>query len=113
MLADITDPRDPRGARHPLVAVLGVAVVATLAGAANYRELGSVAAGLPQELLSLLGARWDPAGLAFIAPSAGTRRRVLDALDAGELDRAVGAWLREHADCDADGSAIALDGKDL
>jgi DDE_Tnp_1-associated len=56
MLADITDPRDPRGVRDPLVAVLGVAVVATLAGAANYRELGSVAAGLPQELLSLLGA---------------------------------------------------------
>jgi hypothetical protein len=25
----------------------------------------------------------------------------------------VGAWLREHADCDADGWAIALDGKDL
>jgi DDE family transposase len=43
MLADITDPRDPRGVRHPLVAVLGVAVAATLAGAASYRELGSVA----------------------------------------------------------------------
>jgi predicted transposase YbfD/YdcC len=113
MLADITDPRDPRGVRHPLVAVLGVAVVATLAGAANYRELGSVAADLPQELLSLLGARWDLAGLVFIAPSAGTLRRVLIALDADELDRAVGAWLREHADCDADGWAIALDGKDL
>jgi DDE_Tnp_1-associated len=70
MLADITDPRDPRGVRHPLVAVLGVAVVATLAGAASYRELGSVAAGPPQELLPLLGARWDLAGLVFIAPSA-------------------------------------------
>jgi hypothetical protein len=103
MLADITDPRDPRGVRHPLVAVLGVAVVATLAGAANYRALGSVAADLPQELLSLLGARWDLAGLVFIAPSAGTLRRVLIAPDAGELDRAVGAWLREHAGCDADG----------
>ncbi len=112
-LADITDPRDPREVRHPLVAVLGVAVAATLAGAASYRELGSVAAGLPQELLSLLGARRDLAGLVFIAPSAGTLRRVLIALDAGELDRAVGAWLREHAGCDADGWAIALDGKDL
>jgi hypothetical protein len=37
MLADIANPRDPRGVRHPLVAVLGVAVVATLAGAVNYR----------------------------------------------------------------------------
>jgi hypothetical protein len=58
-------------------------------------------------------ARWDLAGLVFIAPSAGTLRRVLIALDTDELDRAVGAWLREHADCDADGWAIALDGKDL
>ena len=95
------------------MAVLGVAVVATLAGAASYRELGSAAAGLPQESLSLLGARWDLAGLVLIAPSAGTLRRVLIALDAGELDRAVAAWLREHAGCDADGWAIALDGKDL
>jgi hypothetical protein len=38
---------------------------------------------------------------------------VLIALDAGELDRAVGAWLRERAGCDAGGWAIALDGKDL
>ena len=97
MLADITDPRDPRGVRHPLVAVPGVAVAATLAGAASYRELGSVAAGLPRELLSLPGARWDLAGLVFIAPSAGTLRRVLIALDAGELDRVTGAWLREQA----------------
>jgi hypothetical protein len=35
--------------------------------------------------------------LVFIAPSAGTLRRVLIALDAGELDRPAGAWLREHA----------------
>jgi hypothetical protein len=90
MMADITDPRDRRGVRHRLVAVLGVAVVATPAGAASYRELGSAAAGLPQELLSLLGARWDLAGLVFIAPCAGTLRRVLIALGAGELDRAVG-----------------------
>jgi predicted transposase YbfD/YdcC len=113
MLAGITDPRDPRGVRHRLVAVLGVAVVATLAGAANYRELGSVAADLPQRLLGLLDARWDGAGRRFGAPSAATLRRVLVALDADELDAAVGAWLRGHATCDAEGWAIALDGKDL
>jgi hypothetical protein len=41
MLVGITDPRDPRGIRHPLLAVLGVAVVATLVGAANFRGWGS------------------------------------------------------------------------
>lgn len=113
MLAGITDPRDPRGIRHRLVAVLGVTVVATLAGAADYRELGSVAADLPQRLLDMLGARWDQARHRLAAPSAGTLRRVLIGLDAEELDAAVGAWLREHATCDAEGWAIALDGKDL
>jgi hypothetical protein len=73
MPADITDPRDPRGVRHRLVAVLRVAVVAALTGAASYRELGSAAAGLPQESLPLLGARWDLAGLAFIAPQRAPR----------------------------------------
>jgi predicted transposase YbfD/YdcC len=113
MLAGITDPRDPRGVRHPLVAVLGIAVMATLAGATNYRELGSVAADLPQQLLRLLGARWDRARRRFAAPSAATLRRVLIKLDADELDQAVGVWLREHATCDEAGWAIALDGKDL
>jgi hypothetical protein len=74
--------------------------------------LASVAADLPQELLAVLGARWDRVRR-FVAPSAGTLRRVLIALNADELDAAVGAWLSEHAACDASGWAIALDCKDL
>jgi hypothetical protein len=80
--------RGIRAGPASLVAVLGVAVVATLAGAANYRELGLVAVGPPQELLFLLGARWDLAGLVFIELSAGTLPRLLSALDVDELDRA-------------------------
>ncbi|MEV4002431.1 transposase family protein [Actinomadura sp. NPDC049753] len=110
MLAAITDPHDPRGVRHPLLAVLGTAVVATLAGAANYRELGSVAADLPQQLLRLLGARRDEVRRRFAVPSGATLRRVLIGLVADELDIALGAWLREYAVCDQRG-AIALDGK--
>ncbi|MQA98031.1 MAG: hypothetical protein GEV11_26735 [Streptosporangiales bacterium] len=113
MLAGVADPRRRRGIRHPLVAVLGVAVVATLAGAANYRELGSVAADLPRELLGLLSARFCVKKLRFVAPSAGTLRRVLIAVGADELDAKVGAWLRAHAACDTEEWAIALDGKDL
>src|SRR5258707_1958740 len=71
MLADITDPRDPRGVRHPLVAVLGVAVGATLAGAGSHRELGSVAAGPPPGFLSPLGAPPELAGVGFIPPTTG------------------------------------------
>ncbi|MBY0227712.1 MAG: transposase family protein [Gemmataceae bacterium] len=31
-LAQVPDPRDPRGLRHPLAAILALAVVAILAG---------------------------------------------------------------------------------
>jgi hypothetical protein len=75
----------------------GSAVVATLAGAVNYRELGSAAADLPQRLLRLLGARWERAHQWFVARSAGTLRRVLVELDADELDTVVWVWLRENA----------------
>lgn len=59
MLAGISDPWDPRGARPSLVTVLEIAVVTTVAGAVNYRELGSVVSDLPQELLARLGVRRD------------------------------------------------------
>ncbi|MCO6006101.1 transposase family protein [Actinoallomurus purpureus] len=59
-----------------------------------------MAADLPQSLPALLGVRWHPVRRRRVAPSAGTLRRALIALDADALDRAVGAWLREHAGCD-------------
>jgi predicted transposase YbfD/YdcC len=113
MLAGIADPRDPRGVRHPLPAVLGAAVIATLAGAANYRELGSTVADLPQSLLGLLRCRRHPATGSYLPPSAATLRRVLIEVDADALDAATGRWLRSHAACDEQGWTIALDGKDL
>lgn len=113
MLASVPDPRDRRGVRHPLASVLAIAVVAKLAGAANYRELGSVAADFSQELLALLGARFCAAKGGLVAPCAGTLRRVLIAIDAETLDARTGAWLHEAAACDSEGWAIALDGKDL
>jgi hypothetical protein len=38
MLASVTDPRSPQGIQHGLKFVLAVCVVATLAGAKNYRK---------------------------------------------------------------------------
>lgn len=113
VLGRIPDPRKRRGVRHRLVAVLAVAVIATLAGAKNYRELGSTAADFSCDLLRLLGCRWHLLQRRFLAPSAATLRRVLIAVDADLLDRAVGGWLRAHAACDEQGWTIALDGKDL
>jgi predicted transposase YbfD/YdcC len=114
MLARLADPRSRQGRRHELVFVLACAVVATLAGATNYRQVAAQVADLPQSLLENLGARWNWFRRRFDWPREATIRRVLQDIDAGELDRLVGAWLAERACRDSDGLlVIAVDGKVL
>lgn len=113
VLEGLTDPRKRRGIRHRLVAVLALAVVATLGGACNNREMGSAAKDFSQDLLTTVGARWHPLKRRRVGASAGTIRRVLIAVDADALDQVIGGWLRGHAACDTGGWQIALDGKDL
>jgi predicted transposase YbfD/YdcC len=113
-LTRLADPRSSQGKRHKLVFVLACAVVATLAGATNYRQLASQVADLPQSLLAELGARWNWFQRRFAWPSEATLRRVLQRIDAAELDRLVGAWLYARAWRDGDGLlVIAVDGKVL
>ncbi|MFG2089089.1 ISAs1 family transposase [Spirillospora sp. NPDC048824] len=112
-LEGLTDPRKRRGIRHRLVAVPAVAVVATLGGARNYREMGSAAEDFSPALLELLGVRWHPFRRRRVAAGAGTIRRVLIGVDADALDRVIADWLRACAACDQGGWQIALDGKDL
>jgi predicted transposase YbfD/YdcC len=114
MLGRLADPRKPRGKRHELVFTLACAVVAVLAGAANYRQIGSQAADLPQSLLAKLGAKWNWFRWRYDWPSESTVRRVLQDIDANALDLLIGAWLFERAHRDTDGQlVIALDGKVL
>ncbi len=114
MLGRLTDPRSPQGKRHELVFTLACAVVAVLAGACNYRRLASQVGDLPQSLLATLGGRWSWFRHRYGWPSEATLRRVLQRLDAGELDLLVGSWLFERAHRDTEGLLlIALDGKVL
>jgi predicted transposase YbfD/YdcC len=114
MLGRLTDPRSPQGKQHRLVFVLAAAVVAVLAGASNYRQLGSQVADLPQSLLAALGASWNWFKRRYKCPSEATVRRVLQSIDATELDLLIGSWLFERAHRDTDGLlVIALDGKVL
>lgn len=116
MLAQVEDPRDPRGVRHRLTAVLAIAVITTLTGAKNHREMGDHAADLPQDLLWLTGARFCLTHLRYCPPSGSTLYRVLTSLNAAELDLRIGAWLREHARRAHGGPdewVVALDGKVL
>jgi len=56
VLGRVPDPRKPRGVRHALVAVLMISVIAVLAGAQNFREMGDEAADLPTQILAQVGA---------------------------------------------------------
>lgn len=110
----LTDPRSPQGKRHELVFTVACAVIAVLAGACNYRQIGSHAADLPQSLLAKLGATWSWFTLRYGWPSEATLRRILHSIDAAHLDLLIGSWLFERAHRDTDGLlVIALDGKVL
>ncbi len=108
VLAGVVDPRARRGVRHRCGAVLGIAVCAVLAGARSYLAIAEWSGDLTPTVRVRLG-------LGRRAPSEATIRRVLQTVDAAELDRALSAWLADRAvTARADEQprrVIALDGK--
>ena len=113
-LGRVTDRRSRRGRIYELVFLLAASLVAVLAGATNFRQISDQIADFPQSLLAKLGARWCWFRGVFGWPSERTIRRVLENIDADELDRVVGAWLYENARGDRRGGlAVAIDGKVL
>ena len=87
LLKTLVDPRQPRGVRHPVVTIVGIAVCAALGGARSFCALGEWAQGLTRAALARLGSkRWTP-------PSEPTIRRVLQGLDAHRLDAQIGQWV--------------------
>ncbi|MDQ3576524.1 MAG: ISAs1 family transposase [Actinomycetota bacterium] len=97
LLAGVPDPRDPRGVRHSIGAVLSVMVFAVLAGARNFRETADQAEDLPTELLAAAGCRQCPLTGRYMVPSEPTMRRVAHGIDADDTDVRVCRWMREHA----------------
>jgi predicted transposase YbfD/YdcC len=90
--------------------------VATLAGAKNYREIATVAGGISQHQLRLMGAEWNYFGYCYRRPCRTLIWTVLSNIDAAELDRVTGTWLLAQARKyrDEDGGikwVIAIDGK--
>lgn len=50
-LAQVADPRDPRGVRHTLTSLLLAAVAAVLAGARSFAAIGEWVADAPPQVL--------------------------------------------------------------
>ena len=108
VLKGVTDPRDRRGVRHPLVSVLCLAVTGILAGCRSLTAIWEHAADLEPADLGALGLE---AGRAL--PSKSTIRRVLQDLDPAGLDARLTSWFFTRTGAIAGRRVIAVDGKTM
>ncbi|MBA2948986.1 ISAs1 family transposase [Streptomyces himalayensis] len=115
-LAEVPDPRDPRGVRHALAVVLTLTACAVLSGATSLLAVGEWIADPPAHVLQQLGGRPDPLIPRRTLPAETTVRRLLARIDPDALDRAVGHWLADRRP-KATGTpglrGLAVDGKSL
>lgn len=104
LLARIPDPRRRRGVRHPVGALIAVAVCAVVAGARGFTAIGEWARDAGVAALARLGlerGRVDES----------TLRRLFALLDADGLDAVLGAWALARTALVAGRRVIAIDGK--
>jgi len=103
LLAELPDPRDRRGLRHPLIPVLSRCLVATLGGSTSLAAITPFGRDRGPRFAHALGFRRG----AVPAPS--TRSELLRDLDAEALDALIGRWLAgRHA---GGWEVVRLDGK--
>ncbi|MFV2104912.1 ISAs1 family transposase [Micromonospora sp. LOL_024] len=114
-LAQVPDPRDPRGRIHLLPGLLAVAVSAVAAGQRSVSAIGEWAADLPMSARERLQMTREAFTGCYLAPDACTIGRVLARVDADALDSAISRWLisRTTAGVAAGRRVIAVDGKTL
>ena len=106
-LATVPDPRSPQGRRHPLPAILTLAVCAMLSGA---RSLYAV---------YQWGRQQEPADIAAMGftrsatPAVGTLHAVFCRLDVDAFEAALAQWTRQWLASTGERLTIAVDGKAL
>ena len=105
-LKDIPDPRDPRGCRHPLAAVLGLAVLAMLTGCQSYQAIAQFGRDKGFALAHLLGFRRGK------TPTKSTYSVLFRRLDIVAFEAALGQWIATRL-TEPERSVLALDGKTL
>ena len=106
-LADIPDPRDPRGRRYRLPAVLALATAATLCGYRSYSAMAEWGRNYGSELATALGFRRGK------TPAAATFNAIFRRLDHALVEAALTAWAESVAASSPISDAVALDGKTL
>ena len=105
VLGRVPDPRSGHGKRHPLGAILGLAVCAMLCGARSLYAISQWGRDQGQEVSQALGFTRDR------TPCVSTLHLVFSRLDREAFERALGGWLQERGL--SEGEAVAIDGKAL
>lgn len=111
VLMSLPESRKRRGIRHDQTAVLAVAICAVLGGARSYVAIAEWAKRCEQNQLRRLGLRRNARTGLYQPPSEATIRRVLQGIDAEQVDRALTGWVSSLGPSQPE--AIALDGKTL
>lgn len=104
-LDSVPDPRSRHGRRHPLGAILTLAVVAMLCGARSVYAIAQWGRDQGAPVARRLGFSRDQ------TPDPATLHRVLRRLDREAFEGALSQWLQEQG-VDR-GDALAIDGKRL
>lgn len=103
--AHIRDPRDPRGRTYPLASLLGLCLVAILAGHTSLAAIAQFGRLRGKKLGHALGFKNGN------MPCANTFLYLFRDLDADHLDRIISEWLTER--CLTGWTHLAIDGKRL
>ncbi|MFD5514013.1 transposase family protein, partial [Streptomyces sp. NPDC127051] len=110
----VPDPRDCRGRRYRLSALVTAAAASVLAGARSLAAVTEWISDAPAWACRLPGFPVNPLAGAVCVPHPHTLRRLLVQLDGDAPDRAIGAFPTARATPPGPGlRAIAVDGKAL
>ncbi len=111
--AQVPDPRQARGIRHGVLAILLLAACAVLTGARSFAAIGEYAHDTGRTIL-------DKLGVGMVVPHASTIRRVLQDLDPDAVEAAMRSWAqaqlaqtpaRDGVPAREQRRVLALDGK--
>lgn len=102
---DLEDPRRDQGQRHPLVSLIGIAIIGVLCGADEWTEVEEVAWLKADWLKTFLDL---PHGI----PSHDTLSRVFGLLEPEAFSQALLGWI-QHVAALSRGELVSIDGKTL
>ncbi len=105
VLSGVPDPRSAHGRRHPVGAILALAVCAMLCGARSLYAISQWGRDQDKEMARALGFTRDR------TPCVSTLHRVFSRLDRERFEGALGGWLQQRGLQGPEG--IAVDGKTL